>query len=150
MDKGFKGWKVVGILLFRTDPEIDFHSGWVSFASRQSPLYGIADLLGLGIAGSFHYHEMGIIVLVHDLIVFQHRGRSPSGKVEPGFRIQGIAVSGVTMFIDPCRNASILERSLCGEPIKDNSIPIGTLDKFSDDLATVREFIHLDVDGALH
>ena len=54
------------------------------------------------------------------------------------------------MFVDSGRNASILEWGLCGKPIKDNSIPIDALDKLSDDLAAVREFIHLDVDGTLN
>ncbi len=54
------------------------------------------------------------------------------------------------MFIDSGRNASILERSFRGKPVKDDPIPIGALNKFSNDLATVREFVHLDVDGALH
>jgi hypothetical protein len=114
MDEGFKGWKVVGVLFVRPDPEIYFHSGWIGFPTWQSALHGIVNLMGFWIAGPFHDHEMGIIVLVQNLIVLPHRRRSPSGKVEPGFRIQRIAVSGVTMFIDPRRNASILERGLAG------------------------------------
>ena len=54
------------------------------------------------------------------------------------------------MFIDPGRNASTLERSFFGKPVKDDPIAIVALDEFSDDLPTVCEFIHLDVDGALH
>ena len=54
------------------------------------------------------------------------------------------------MFINSGRDASILEWGLRGKPIKDDAIPIGALDKFSDDLPAVREFVHLDVDGALH
>jgi hypothetical protein len=54
------------------------------------------------------------------------------------------------MFINSGRNASILEWGLRGKPIKDDSIPVGALDKFSDDLPAVREFVHLDVDGALN
>src|SRR4029079_10741098 len=54
------------------------------------------------------------------------------------------------MFIDPCRNAPVLKRSLRGKPIKDDSIAVGALGKFSDNLAAVREFVHLDVDGTLN
>ena len=34
MDKGFKWGKVVGVLFLRSDPEIDFHSGWIGFSPR--------------------------------------------------------------------------------------------------------------------
>src|SRR5436309_983414 len=54
------------------------------------------------------------------------------------------------MFIDPCRDASILERCLRSEPIKHDPIAVGAIDKLNDDLAGVREFVHLNVDCALH
>ena len=54
------------------------------------------------------------------------------------------------MFIHPRRDASILEWGLCGKPIKDDSIAVGTLDKFGYHLAVVGEFVHLDVDRPLH
>ena len=38
------------------------------------------------------------------------------------------------MFIDPGRNASTLERSFFGKPVKDDPIAIVALDEFSDDL----------------
>jgi hypothetical protein len=120
------------------------------FPSRKRPVDRIVDFMSLAIAGSFHHHEVCIVVLVQDLIVFPHRRCSPSSKIQPRFRIQGIAVAGVAMFINACRNAAILERSLRTEPIKDDPIAVGALDKFGNDLATVCDFIYLDVNGALH
>src|SRR4029077_7124102 len=145
MDKCFKWGKIIRVWFLRPDPEIDFHSGWISFPSRQSPLDRIADLMGFWIAGPFHDHEMGIVVLVENQIVLVHGGSAPPTKIEPRFRIQWIAVSGVTMFVDPCREASILERCLRSKPVKHDSIAVGALDKLNDDLAGVREFVHLNV-----
>jgi len=54
------------------------------------------------------------------------------------------------VFIDSGCNASVLERGLRGKPVKEYPIPVGALDKLSDDLAAIRELIHLDVDGTLH
>ena len=49
MDKGLKGRKIVGILLFRSDPEIDFHPCWVGLAAGKSSLHGIVNFVSLGI-----------------------------------------------------------------------------------------------------
>ena len=80
MDEGLKWGKVVGVLFFRPDPEINFHSSWIGFPSRQSPLNRIANLMGLGIAGSLHHHEMGIVVLVEHYdahFMVMERSRDP-------------------------------------------------------------------------
>ena len=50
--------------VLRPDPEIDFHSSWIGFTARQGPFHRIVNLMGFWIAGPFHDHEMGIVVLV--------------------------------------------------------------------------------------
>src|SRR6185295_6322499 len=92
VNKGLKGRKVVRILLLGPDPQINFHPGWIGFASRKNPLHGIVDLMSFWITGPFHHHEMGIIILVELLIVLLHGGGTPATKIEPSFRIQRIAV----------------------------------------------------------
>ena len=52
-----------------TGPRDRFPSRPDEFPPRQRPLHGIVDLMGFWIAGPFHYHEMGIVVLVEHLIV---------------------------------------------------------------------------------
>jgi hypothetical protein len=129
MDEGFKWGKVVGVLFLRPDPEIDFHARRIGFPSSQSPLDRIVNLMGFWITGPFHDHEMGIVIVVEHLIVLVHGGLAPATEIEPGFWVQRVAVSGITMFIDPCRDAAILKRSLRGKPIKDNPIVVGALDR---------------------
>lgn len=48
--------------------------------------------MGLGIMRAFHDHKMRIVVLVKDLVILSHRGGPPPSQVEPGFRIEWIAI----------------------------------------------------------
>lgn len=70
MDKGLKGRKVVRVLFLGSHPQIDFHPGRVRFASGQGPLDRISDFKGVGVARALHHYEVGVIVLVQDLVVF--------------------------------------------------------------------------------
>ena len=150
MDESLKRRKVLGILLLGPDPQIDFHSGGIGLPTGKSALHRIAYFMGLWIARPFHHHEMGVVVLVERLLVLEHRGGTPPGKIEPRLRIQRISIVGVAMFVHSRRNAAVLIRSLGTESIKNDPLAVGTFDKFSDDLATVREFIHLNIDGTLY
>ena len=81
MDKRLKGRKVVGILLFRTNPEIDFHASWVCFAARQRACDRVVDLMCLGITRAFHDHEVCVMVFVEYLIILIHRCSAPATQV---------------------------------------------------------------------
>jgi hypothetical protein len=148
MDEGLKWRKVARILVLGADPEINFHGGRISFSTRQRPFNGIMNLMGVGIAGSFHHHEVGIVILVQDCVVFPHRRRSPSGKIKPRFRIEGITIARVAVLIESSRDPAILIRSFSGETIHHNSVEIGAFLEFGRDLALVGQFIDVDVDRA--
>ena len=107
--KRLEGWKVLAVLFFRADPQVDFHSGWIRLATRKFTLDRVMHLLRGAITRPLHHHEMGCIIGVQRLAIFQNIRSAPACQVQPGFGIQWVAVAGVTVFVYACGDASILE-----------------------------------------
>src|SRR5439155_23147031 len=77
VDKRFVGREVLGVLLLGANPEVDFHSGRIGFASRKCALHRVPDLMRLWIARALHAHKVGRKVCVEYLILLALRGGSP-------------------------------------------------------------------------
>src|SRR5574341_389998 len=118
MDEGLKGRKVLCALLFGTNPEIDFHAGWISLSSGKCTLHRIMHLTSFGITRPLHNHEVSRIILVKNLNILEHRRCSPACEVETGLGIKGIPVTGVSMLVDPRGNPPVLEGLLRSKAVK--------------------------------
>src|SRR5919201_435416 len=66
VDEGFIGRHVLGVLLFGSDPQVNFRPGWVRLAPGEGSLHRIAHLMSLRISGAFHHHEMCRVVLIKE------------------------------------------------------------------------------------
>src|SRR5215204_377327 len=150
MHKSFKRRKVFGVLLFGSYPQVDFHPGRISFTTGERTFHWISHFMALAITGALHHHEVGVIVLLERLIVLEHRRSSPSREVKPCLRVQWIAIAGITVFINSCGNASILERLLGAKTVKDNPILINSFDKLGHYLARVCDFVHVYINVPLY
>jgi hypothetical protein len=53
VDEGVIRRKILRVLFFGWDPEIDFHPGWIGLYAREGACDRIADFMGVGIAGPF-------------------------------------------------------------------------------------------------
>lgn len=150
MDERFKRGGVARVLFLRSNPEIDFHAGWIGFTTGQRPLRRIAGLVGLGIAGPFHHHEMGIVVLIEHLIVLVHRSRDPPSEIEPGFGVQRIAVARVIMFVNFGCDASILKRGFAANRSKTVRYRSAPSTNSATTWSLFVSSFTFNVDGALH
>ncbi len=92
----------------KTVPRDRFQPRWVGFPSRKGTLQRIGHLMRVGIAGPFHHHKMGRIVLKQEMAIFQDIRFSPPCKVKPCLWIKGIAIPRIAVFINPRGESPIL------------------------------------------
>ena len=104
----------------------------------------------LGIPGPFHHHEVRRIVFEQEVSVFEDVRLAPSRQVEPGLRIQRIAVAGVSVLVHAGRDPAVLIGNRPRKPVEDDAVAVRSFDEISQDQAGIGPLINLNQYPAGH
>src|SRR5207245_6897503 len=90
------------------------------------------------------------IVFEQEIAVLEDIRLAPSRQVEPGLRIQRIAVAGVPVLVHARRDPAVLIGHCPCEPVEDNAVAVRPLDEIHQDYASVGPLIDLDQNPSWH
>src|SRR5579863_1517044 len=79
------------------------------------------------------------------MAVFPNMPAATAREIKPGLRVKRVAVSRVPVFIQPCRDTSILVRGGRCETVEDDPVLVGPVFQLGHGPPRIRPFIDIDL-----